>query len=156
MRPRGAEHQDEQGPEAERQREADRRRHHEPERIVRMVVVDAVDDPMEPRADAVLGLEVEHEAVHPVLGQRPEDVAPEHEADDLQCGRLPARADHEQRDDRGHEDDDRDHRMHPRKPVQQVRLEHPRRGLEDVCPACFHRSNLAHVSAPCQAKVRVP
>ena len=45
-----------------------------------MVVVDAVDDPVEPGAEAVLGLEVEDQPVHPVLRERPEDVAGEHQA----------------------------------------------------------------------------
>ena len=80
VRPRGPEHEHEQPPEAERERDAHRRRHDEPQRVVRMVVVDAVDDPVEPRAEALLGLEVEDEPVHPVLGERPEDVAGEHQA----------------------------------------------------------------------------
>ena len=49
-----------------------------------MVVVDAVDDPVQPRPDALLRLEVEHQAVHPVLGQRPEEIAAEHEAHHLE------------------------------------------------------------------------
>ena len=40
-----------------------------------MVVVDAVDDPVQARAEPVLGFEVEHEPVQPVLEQRPQRVA---------------------------------------------------------------------------------
>ena len=40
-----------------------------------MVVVDAVDDEVQPRPDAIFGLEVEHHPVQPVLGQRPEQVS---------------------------------------------------------------------------------
>ena len=100
VRPRGAEHEHEQPPEAERERDAHRRRHHEPERVVRMVVVDAVDDPVEPGAESVLGLEVEDQPVHPVLGERPEDVAGEHEADHLDRRGLAASADGERDHDR--------------------------------------------------------
>ena len=37
-----------------------------------MIVVDAVDDPVQPGAEPVLGLEMEHHPVQPVLGQGPE------------------------------------------------------------------------------------
>ena len=40
-----------------------------------MVVVDAVDDPVQARAEAVLGLEVEDEPMQPVLEQCPQRVA---------------------------------------------------------------------------------
>ena len=121
-----AEHEHEQPPEPERERDAHRRRHDEPERVVRVVVVDAVDDPVEPGADALLGLEVEDQPVHPVLGERPEDVAAEHQADHLNRRRLAASADRERDHDRRHEDDQRDHRMDAREPVEEVRVEHPR------------------------------
>jgi hypothetical protein len=91
-----------------------------------MVVVDTVDDPVEARADALLGLEVEDQPVHPVLGQSPEHVAGEYEANDLKSGRLPTRPGNEESHDRGDEDQERNHRMHPGKPVQQLRIEHPR------------------------------
>ncbi len=39
-----------------------------------MLVVDAVDDPVQPRAEPMVGLEVEHDAVQPVLEQRPKRV----------------------------------------------------------------------------------
>ena len=59
-------------------------------------------------------------------------VAAQHEADHLKgCG-LAAGAGGEQHDDRRHEDQDRHHRMDPRKPIEQVRVEHPRRGLQDI------------------------
>ncbi len=40
-----------------------------------MVVMDAVDDPVDPSAYPTLGLEVEDDSVDPVLGQRPEGIA---------------------------------------------------------------------------------
>ena len=46
-----------------------------------MIVVDAVDHPVQPGADAVLGLEVEDDPVQPVLEQGPDDVADEREPD---------------------------------------------------------------------------
>ena len=73
---RGRAHdQDERDDEPGGQRHADRRRHHEAHRVVGVVVVHAVDDPVEPRAEAVLGLEVEDDPVDPVLAQGPEGVA---------------------------------------------------------------------------------
>ena len=111
VRPGRAEDEHEQPVEAERERHAHRRRHHEPQRIVRVVVVDAVDDPVEARADALLGLEVEDDPVQPVLGERPEEVAADDQPEHLQRGRLTAGADHEQDDDRGHEDQRRHDRV---------------------------------------------
>ncbi len=65
-------------PEHERpQRDADRRWHHQAQRVVRMIVVDAVDDPVHPRAEALLRLEVEDDPVQPVLEQRPQRIAGE-------------------------------------------------------------------------------
>ena len=43
--------------------------------VVGVVVVDAVDDEVEPAADRVVGLPVEDLAVQPVLGQRPDQRA---------------------------------------------------------------------------------
>ena len=68
-------------PNDERERHGGRRRHDEPQRVVGMVVVDAVDHPVQPGADPVLGLEVEDDAVQPVLRQRPDGVAAQHEAE---------------------------------------------------------------------------
>ena len=50
-------------------------RHHEPHPVVRMVVMDAVDDEVEPAADRVVGLPVEDQTVQPVLGERPDQRA---------------------------------------------------------------------------------
>ncbi len=114
-----------------------------------MVVVDTVDDPVKPCADALLGLEVEYHAVHPVLGERPEQVA-----GGDQVGHRPARPvdealDQQDRDDR-HEHDQRDGPVHPRELLEQGRVEHPRRCTEDlaaaealevVCAARCHTQN---------------
>ena len=80
----GPEDQGEQPEEQGRERDADRRRHDQPERIVRVVVVDAVDDEVEPAAERVVGLPVEDEPVQPVLGERPDQQAGEEQAGDLE------------------------------------------------------------------------
>ena len=54
------------------ERDRDRRRHHQAELVVGMVVVDAVDDEVHAAAEGVVGLPVEDEPVQPVLGQRPD------------------------------------------------------------------------------------
>ena len=77
----GAEHEPERRVEDQRQRHRGGGRHDEPQRVVRVVVVDAVDHPVQPRADPVLGLEVEDHAVDPVLGERPQQVAAERVAE---------------------------------------------------------------------------
>src|SRR5215210_4532681 len=56
---RRAHHQHEQPEEPGRQRHAHRRRHHEAQRVVRVVVVHAVDDPVEAGAEPRVRLEVE-------------------------------------------------------------------------------------------------
>ena len=59
-----------------------------------MVVVDAVDDPVHPRAEALLGLEVEHDPVQPVLEQRPQRVATDRQpggGQDARARQLPRR-----------------------------------------------------------------
>ena len=43
--------------------------------------MDAVDDPVQPRADPVVGLEVEHDPVQPVLEQRPQPVPGDRQGD---------------------------------------------------------------------------
>ena len=116
----------------------DRRRHDQPHRVVGVVVVNPVDDPVQPGADALLGLEVEDQPVHPVLGEGPEDVAGQHQPDHLSCRGLTASADGERDHDRRDEDQDRDHRMDARQPVEDVRVEHPRRGLQRICPPTVH------------------
>ena len=47
-----------------------------------MIVVDAMDDPVQARTDPVVRLEVEDDPVQPVLGQRPDQVATGHPGDD--------------------------------------------------------------------------
>jgi hypothetical protein len=90
---------------------------------------------VQPCAQAILGLEVEDQPVHPVLGERPEDVAGEHEPDHLDRRGLPAGADGERRHDRRNEDHERDHRMDAGQAVEDVRVEHPRRCLQRICPS---------------------
>ncbi len=74
-RVRGAEEQVQDPEHSRPQGHAHRRWHDQTQRIVRVIVVDAVDDPVQPRADALLRFEVEHDPVQPVLEQCPQRVA---------------------------------------------------------------------------------
>ena len=90
-----------------------------------MVMVDAVNDPVQARSDPALGLEVEGEAVDGVLAQRPEDVAADGAADRLEHGDPLQREDRE-RHDRGHEEQRHNDRVNARQLVEDARLEHLR------------------------------
>jgi hypothetical protein len=106
-----------------------------------VVVVHAVDDPVQPRAEPLLGLEVEDHAVDPVLRQRPEEVAAHEQADHRKGGDA-LRGEHDQDHDRRHEDEHRHGRVDARQLVEQFVLEHPRRGAEQVGSAAgFHAAN---------------
>ena len=65
----------EQEQEQARQWDARSRGHHKPERVVRVVVVDAVDHEMETVGPFAVSVKVEYEAVKPVLGKGPEEPA---------------------------------------------------------------------------------
>ena len=95
-----------------------------------MVVVDAVDHEVHPAPEVVVGLEVEHDPVQPVLRQRPEEVAAGDPGQRDHAGAT--EAEHGQQADRGPEQDQRDERMDPGEEVQEVRLEHLRRGFENL------------------------
>src|SRR3954453_12342558 len=116
------------------QRHADRGWHYQPHRVIGMVVVHAVDDPVKPGAQSALGLEVENQAVHPALGERPQHITAQDPCGDLQRGRARLSQPEEQRDDRG-EDDRRHDRVHTRETIETVGLEHPRRSSEDIATA---------------------
>jgi hypothetical protein len=127
------------GPEEEgRQRDAHGRRHHEPHRVVGMVVMDAVDDAVEPVAAAELRLPVEDEPMQPVLGHGPDPEARE----DQQGGLEPAEAaidpDPDSADHDGNEDDRRNRGMDAGEEVEEPALEHRRRGRELRCPLLRH------------------
>ena len=124
-----AQHEPEQPGEQQRERDAGRRRHHEPHRVVGMIVVDAVDHPVQARAEPALGLEVEDDAVEPVLHQRPDGVAAHDEGERVE--RADARdPEDQQRGDDGEVEDDGHRRMHPREPIQQRGAEHRWGGLQ--------------------------
>jgi hypothetical protein len=111
---------------------------------VGVVVVDAVDNPVEAGARSGLRLEVEDQPVDPVLHQRPEQPAAGDQPDRL-AGAQVGRAEREQDRDRGQEDQRRNDWVHARQAVEQVRLEHPRGGLENVCTGGVHDTpNLPH------------
>ena len=48
-----------------------------------MLVVDAMDDPVHARSDPTVGLEVEDDAVQPILEQRPQRIAAGEQSDRL-------------------------------------------------------------------------
>jgi hypothetical protein len=89
------------------ERNADRRGHDQPHRVVRMVVVDAVDDEVEAVAAAELGLPVEQEPMEPVLGQGPDAHADGEEQDGGAGGKTPVDAQPNSGDHDGNEDDRR-------------------------------------------------
>ena len=89
----GPEDEHEQGQECQPQRDAQGGRHHQPHAVVGVVVVDPVDDEVEPVAVAELRLPVKQQTVQPVLGQRPEQQTARDEQRYLQRRiRRPARA----------------------------------------------------------------
>ena len=94
-----------------------------------MVVMHSVDHPVEPRADAVLGLEVEDDAVQPVLDKRPGEVAAGSLADDWK-GSLALKRERREQGDRRQEDQGRYGRMHAGEPVEQSGGEDRRGGPE--------------------------
>ena len=130
----GAEDQVED-PEHDRpQRHAHGGRHHQAQGIVRVVVVDAVDDPVHPRAETVLGLEVEHDPVQPVLEQRPQRVAADRQRDrrrDARARELPRG----QQDHGGREDQHRHAGCTRERTSSSARVEHRRGGPQHVGPA---------------------
>ncbi len=99
------------------------RRHHQAQLVVRVVVVDAVDDEVHAPAEGVVGLPVEDEAVQPVLGQRPDRDPAEAQPDQGERSVAAVRAQPLHRDDDGDEDDRRDRRVHPGEEVEEFALE---------------------------------
>ena len=75
--------EDEQPEEEHGERDAGAGWHDEPQPVVRVVVVDAVDDEVKPGADRVVGLPVEDQPVEPVLGERPDEDAERDEQGEL-------------------------------------------------------------------------
>src|SRR5437660_5423400 len=71
----GAEDGDEERPEPRGERQREGGWENEPHGIVRVVVVDAVDHPVQAGAEPVLRLEMKDRAVAPVLAESPEAVA---------------------------------------------------------------------------------
>ena len=100
----------------------------------------------------VLGLEVEDDAVQPVLGERPDGVAAEHERRGSRRRRRARSPVSEQDGDDGREDQDRYGGVHAREAVQQRGLEHGRRGLQELLSAVHaatrYRSVLGRPQGP--------
>ncbi len=122
---RCAEDEDEDAEERCRERNRERGRQHEALRVVWVVVMHAVDHPVDARSDPVLRLKVEHRPVEPVFDERPEGVA----AGDRCHGRASRQAaqpEHCEQHDRRAEDQNRNGRMDAREPIEQARREHRR------------------------------
>src|SRR5665811_805629 len=81
-----AEDQGEGEEEERRQRDRDGRRHHQPQLVVGVVVVDAVDDEVHAPPEGVVGLPVEDQPVQPVLRQCPDPDPAEAEQEQLPGG----------------------------------------------------------------------
>ena len=96
-----------------------------------MVVVNAVDHPVQPLAEAVVGLEVEQRAVAPVLAEGPEEIAAgrgEQRLDDAEV----AHAEKAEDRDRRQEQDGRGRGMGAGQAVERRRRKDRRRGVERV------------------------
>ena len=135
-----------------RERHAHGRRHDQPQRIVGMVVVHAVDDPVQARTQSLLRFEVKHEPVQPVLEQRPQRIAAGRQThrDRHALHREPPRGHHH---DQRREDQDGHDRVHARERVQQARLEHRRRGAQHFGATALL---IAHVLGPAHAAILLP
>ena len=108
-----AEDQPEGEQEEPRQRDRDRGRHHQAHAVVRVVVVDAVDDEVHTATDRVVGLPVEDEAVQPVLGQGPDRCSGQGQQDQLPDRVAAVDPQPLHRDDHRDEDDSRDRGVDP-------------------------------------------
>ena len=113
---RGAEDGDEDREEPGRERDRDDRWHDEPQWIARMIVVHAVKDPVEPRPELTLRLQVEHHPVDPVLAERPERIPTEERKRGLPETAAP-HPEHRQDDDHRRVDERWDDRPAPCKGV---------------------------------------
>jgi hypothetical protein len=127
-------------PEEERgERDADGGRHHQPHRVVGVVVMDAVDDEVEPVAAPELRLPVEQQPVQPVLGQGPDRDPREEEQRGCPDRQAPVDPEPDPPDHHRHEDDRWDRGVDAGEEVEEAALEHRRRGRELCCPLMRHR-----------------
>jgi probable F420-dependent oxidoreductase len=120
---RGAEDEHEEAEEERGKGDAGPGRHHQPQAVVRVVVVDAVDDEVHPPAEGVLRLPVKELAVKPVLAQGPDEDPRHHQRDDLERSLAVTGPEHGHRGDHGHEDDRGHRRVDPREEVEKPVLE---------------------------------
>lgn len=112
-----SERRDEQSEEHERERDRERRRQDEPPGVIRMVVMHAVDHPVQSLAQTMIGLEMEDRPVSPVLAERPEQISGDR-CRQRSFGTHPRPAEHrEQRNDR-QEDQRRRRGVRPRQTVE--------------------------------------
>ena len=123
------------------ERHADRRRHHEPQAVVGMVVVNSVDDEVQTAPDRVVGLPVEDEPVEPVLGQGPDHEPERDQQAEADRAVTAVGGQPDGRYDDRHEDDRRDRRVNPREEVEEAVLKQGRRRAQSGCPplGCHRR-----------------
>ncbi len=117
------------GRKTESERHSHDRRHHKPSWVVRMIVMDAMADPMHPDTEVARRLEMEQLSMRPVLAQSPEPVTRQNR--DRQrhgCQRF-ERLYRATRDHRP-KDSDRNDRMNPSQPVKPPRRKQRRRGTQ--------------------------
>jgi hypothetical protein len=130
---RGSEDQREAPEEERRQRNADRGWHHEPQLVVRVVVVDAVDDEVHAAPEVVVRLPVEDQPVQPVFGQRPDPEARNGEKEELPAHEAAVGSQPLHHREHREEDDRRDRRMDPGEEVEEAAIEQLRRCGQALC-----------------------
>ena len=113
--------------EHDRERYADYRRHNESRRVVRIVVVNAMEHEMNFLTPSAFGNEVEHEPVKDVLGETPDEDADHEEGKDVIKAESEFDRPVEHQCDYGEVKDSRNRRMHMRQELEKVVLEHPYR-----------------------------
>ncbi len=131
----------EEEPEERAERHRHRRRHHEPHRVVRMIVMHAVHEEVQAGAEPVIRLEVEDDAVDPVLAERPDSVAAEQAEKRLQHAHVVERANREDRDRRS-EDERDDGWVHACEAIERPRFEERRRGPKRLGPGGGRRGGV--------------
>ena len=117
------------GRKTESKRHSHDRRHYKASGVVRMVVMDAMADPMHPNTEVARRLEMEQLSMRPVLAQSPEPVTRQNrDRQRNSCQRF----ERHYRAIRDHrpKDRDRNDRMNPCQPVKPPRRKQRRRGTQ--------------------------
>lgn len=113
--------------EHDRERYADYRRHNESRRVVRIVMVNAMEHEMDFLPPSAFRDEVEHEPVKDVFGETPDENADHEEGKDVIDAESEFDRPVEHQRDYREVNDSRNGRMHMRQELEKVILEHPYR-----------------------------